>query len=402
MVKHHDKLPGAEEDVLDEAINSIDPMLSVSLQRDQKRRRKRFLLIGGVVMTTIVVAVLIVASGALTSAGTEAPKDKIVAAEQASDLAQAGWKLWAKQDFTQAEVAFQKALKLDPKSANAWNGLGWCQFNLGQHDKAMESFRRCVEIEGGHAGALNGIGQTYLARREYDQAEKYLVKSGSPAGQWGLIRLYLLTGKFDQAKAVGKKLRAADPNNADLKELMVAAKAGKLDDDLRAKIEPPVLRKGNESEADQLSGRGWSLMNSGKLRPAEMAFRKALEIDKDHLGALNGLGFVLINNNKPAEAKAIFERYLKMQPAHAGALNGLARCQKALGEVDEAIATWQKMDKHMKPPHAGTFGLAFTYVERKQYVKALPLLQQLKAAGIKDPRIQAAIDQAQADIKAEK
>ena len=50
---------------------------------------------------------------------------------------------------------------------------------------------------------------------------------------------------------------------------------------------------------------------------------------------------------------------------------------KAEGKVDEAIALWEKMVKQNPGANAGTVGLATTYLERKEYAKALPYFEEL-------------------------
>ena len=93
-----------------------------------------------------------------------------------------------------------------------------------------------------HPAALNGLGQLALAQRKYKEAEKYLLKAApqAPAAWFGLARLFLLEGKFDDAKKWAKKV--VDTGQADdiAKEMLKAAEARKLDDELRQKIEPPA------------------------------------------------------------------------------------------------------------------------------------------------------------------
>ena len=79
--------------------------------------------------------------------------------------------------FADAVKKFEEAVALDPDAANAWNGLGWSRFNSGNREAAIEAFEKCVALEPSHPAALNGLGQVYLSQREYDKAEKYLLKA---------------------------------------------------------------------------------------------------------------------------------------------------------------------------------------------------------------------------------
>src|SRR5262249_44472674 len=210
----------------------------------------------------------------------------------------------------------------------------------------------------------------------YEKAETYLAKAASkaPAALYGLARLYMLTGKYDQAETFINKALADQPNDEVLKQCLAAAQKKELPVELRKQIEPAMVDK---SPASKLAMDGWRQFNSGKVRSAEKSFRQALAKDPENLPAMNGLGFLLVNMGKTAEAKTLFEKYLKKEPDAPGPMNGLARCLKDEGKVDEAIALWEKMCKQNPGANADTVGLATTYMDRNDYAKAVLLYEVL-------------------------
>lgn len=381
-----------EEKKLETALYDSDRLLQDALRADDRRRcvRRRVLfslIVGGIVMGAIVVAAL---AGWLTlfapppaerqAAQAAAKKDRLsdrARIERADGLGREGWELWQKGSLDEAATKFEEAVKLDPDAANSWNGLGWARFNGGDGEGAITAFEKCVALEPKHPAGLNGLGQVYLSWREYDKAEKYLLKAGpkAPAAWFGLARLYVLTGKYDKAKVWIKKALHEQPDEESLKQLMAAAEKGQLSPELRKQIEPPG--KPDTAPAAKLALEGWLNFNTGKARSAERSFREALAKDPDNLSAMNGLGFLLLNSGKTAEAKSYFEKCLEKEPEAAGPMNGLARCLKEEGKVDDAIALWEKMCKQNPGVNAGTVGLATTYAEKKQYDKALPYYEQL-------------------------
>ena len=74
----------------------------------------------------------------------------------------------------------------------------------------------------------------------------------------------------------------------------------------------------------------------------------------------------------------------------------MARCLKAEGEVDEAVALWEKMVEQYPGPNAGTWGLAQTYLEQKQYDKAVRYFEQLVKASPDDASLKQKLQQARA------
>lgn len=149
---------------------------------------------------------------------------------EAADLTREGWQLWQSRKLPEAAAKFDAAVRLDPKNANAWNGLGWALFNSGKNDPAERAFQTAVAIQTNHPAALNGLGQLYLAQRKYAEAEKFLLKAApqASAAWYGLARLYLLEGKFDQAERWAQ--RVVDSGEADevAKKMLEAAKSRRL------------------------------------------------------------------------------------------------------------------------------------------------------------------------------
>jgi|GEM_PF-771236 len=167
-------------------------------------------------------------------------------AQTAAQLAQQGWQMWKAQRMDEAASAFTGATRLAPDDFNAWNGLGWATFNAGKLSEAKEAFQKVLSLQPDHPAALNGMGQLYLAQGNYSQAEPCLLKGaqqGASASWYGLARLYLLEGKFDEAgKWAGKIVESgqADPT---VQKMLEAARSKHLPEDLRVMIGPVAATK---------------------------------------------------------------------------------------------------------------------------------------------------------------
>ena len=120
--------------------------------------------------------------------------------DPSSQLAQAS-RLWVSGRPAEAIPKFERIVTVDPKNAEAWNGLGWANFNTGKAQEAEKAFQKVLSLNSNHPAALNGLGQIYLAQKKYDLAETNFLKAGprAPAAWYGLAKLYLLQGKFEQA-----------------------------------------------------------------------------------------------------------------------------------------------------------------------------------------------------------
>jgi tetratricopeptide (TPR) repeat protein len=381
-----------DDQALDRALaGEPDPLLVASLKRDERRRRRRLVITacaGGLIMGAIIAtSVLWLVFGAQVTA---ADKDK------AAQLTVEAFQLWQDRKFDEAAKRFNEAIKVDPKNANAWNGLGWARFNGGDPSGAAEAFAKAIQIQPKHGAALNGLGQVELVQGKHAEAEKHLLaaaQNNAQAAWWGLTKIYLLKENWAEAEKWAAKIVAADPENAEAKQMLDAAKAKKLPPELKQQLAPPTTK---EQASSPETTKGWRHFNKGENAQAIEAFEAALKKNPNDLAAVNGLGFALLNSGDAAAARPHFERYLKENPTAAGPLNGLARAQMSEGDVDGAIATWEKMVKSSPGVNAGTSGLAWAYLERKEFDKALPYFEQLAKAMPDDKSVKDGLARARA------
>lgn len=86
----------------------------------------------------------------------------------------------------------------------------------------------------------------------------------------------------------------------------------------------------------------------GKLDFAQQCYTAALERDAQDIDTRAHYGQCLLRLNKPAEAKPLLAGVVAEDPKHdyGHTLMALAETQAALGEIDEAIATWQRVTEN--------------------------------------------------------
>jgi tetratricopeptide (TPR) repeat protein len=384
---------------LDEAIERADDLLVTSLQQDERRRGRRrivfvslgILTLGGMAMSVVLYLALVAPVSEqqtpVTQKGTQVAR-ALDDPEDAGRLAQEGWNLWQHQQVNEAAGKFEKAVKLDPKNVAAWNGLGWASFSGGNQQEAQKAFEKVIALEPNHPAALNGLGQVSLSQRRYKDAEKYLLKSAphASAAWYGLAKVYLLTGKYDEAAKWAEKIINSGQADPEIHKLLAAAKKRDLPADLRRMIEP-------DPNAIQVM-RGWQLMNQGRSADAKALFAALLAKSPKDANALNGMGWCLLNSGAASEAKGYFEKAIAADPSAAGSMNGLARVLSSEGNTEAAIKIWQKMVEKFPGPHAGTVGLANAYFEKKEYKKSIPLYEQLAKADPNDEDVKQKLAQA--------
>jgi serine/threonine protein kinase len=157
-------------------------------------------------------------------------------------LTQDGWQLFQTQKPGLAVDKFKQATERDPKNVDAWSGLGWSSWNSGHPKEAGQAFQKALTLQPNYPSVLNGLGQMALQQRQYDKAEDYLLKASpnASAAWYGLARLYLIQGKFEEAEKWARRVVASYPDDQTAAQMLQAAKDKKLSDTLRVRLEPPM------------------------------------------------------------------------------------------------------------------------------------------------------------------
>lgn len=101
-----------------------------------------------------------------------------------------------KQQWEVGSEHFTRAVAVYDKSANSWYGLAFCQYGLGSGAKAVESAKRASSLSPGSPDIQLLLGISHRRERQYNEAEKALLKakelSGGKSSEalWQLALLY--------------------------------------------------------------------------------------------------------------------------------------------------------------------------------------------------------------------
>ena len=76
----------------------------------------------------------------------------------------------AKGDYDQAVACFSKAIRIEPRFAEAYCNRGTAYYEKGYFDAAISDFSRAIEIEPDFAQAYYNRAVAYYDKVEYDKA----------------------------------------------------------------------------------------------------------------------------------------------------------------------------------------------------------------------------------------
>ena len=92
----------------------------------------------------------------------------------AEALAKAEKKVKAEK-YADAIPLLEKALKANPKNADALNYLGYSNRKLGNTDKALAYYQQALAVDPKHRGANEYLGELYLEMKDLAKAEERLI-----------------------------------------------------------------------------------------------------------------------------------------------------------------------------------------------------------------------------------
>jgi Flp pilus assembly protein TadD/peroxiredoxin len=197
----------------------------------------------------------------------------------ASTLYRIGTLLVKTGETERAQVAFERALALDPELAEASNDLGALLAEGGDVDAAIERFRAALAATPEYPDALNNLGYALL-----------------------------LTGQDKEARALYEKALALQPDF------------------------PEAL-----NNLGLLVGRG------GDLDRAGQHFQDALALRDDYGEAANNLALVLVAQGKASEAIRLLEGFLEKAPQVEDTYVTLAKIYLSTDQVAEGLGVLERL-----------------------------------------------------------
>ena len=129
------------------------------------------------------IAATILALGVAHTAAFAADTDTTPVANQANPDFAAGKKAVEMKDWPIAVAAFERAVKNDPKSADAYNMLGYSYRWQNRMDESFAAYNKALALDPKHKGAHEYIGVAYLKAKQPEKAKEHLARLETICGK---------------------------------------------------------------------------------------------------------------------------------------------------------------------------------------------------------------------------
>ncbi|MBI1891039.1 MAG: tetratricopeptide repeat protein [Burkholderiales bacterium] len=239
-----------------------------------------------------------------------------------------------------AEDSYRKALKINPRFAEALNNLGAVLREKGLLEEAASYFKLALKINPGFAEAHSNMGNVYKDEKKYAQAEasyKQALKLRHDfiEAELNLAIVCKLLNRLDEAESKFRHILAVRPSTIEAYNglgdvLQLQNRIPEAETTYRTGLEA------NPHSAELHYNLGVIFQKQNRLVEAEQNYRRALEIKPDFLTAFPNLAAVYNHQRKHVEAEAICRRALQLAPQDVGILNNLGIALKETIRPDEA------------------------------------------------------------------
>ena len=216
--------------------------------------------------------------------------------------------------LVEAADAYQTAVRINPKMAEAFSNLGIILESMGQIDDAITVYEKALQLEPNFADALSNYGIVLKHSGRYPEAilafRKSLNLRPDTAAVWANLGAALVDiGEVEQASAALQRAIELNPN-------LVAAHCN-----LGA-----CYRELNQVEA------------------AKEAFKRAVQLDPASVMALSMLAGLYENLNDLESAHDLARKALEIDPLNVSSNLTVATCERRWKNWDQALARLESVD----------------------------------------------------------
>lgn len=225
-----------------------------------------------------------------------------------------------KRDFARAEALAKKTLAAHPKAAMVANLLAVAQENQGKIGDARASFLRAIKIDPRYAEAYFNLGRLILRQERPAEAIDYLRKAVilCPGLVNALVGLGSAFNQTDQHKAALVLLERAvreDPKNFDANlELGNACIKTNRSEEAEERLETARLLAKDDITPQHRVALARMQAKNGSDDAAMANYEKVLSEIPDHVDALSGKASLLQFHGNFDDARKLFEAVLDADP----------------------------------------------------------------------------------------
>lgn len=250
--------------------------------------------------------------------------------------------------ITQAEQAYNEALKLDARSGEALRGLGDTLYAAGRFNEALARFEAALEVDPASLSAAVGVGKTKVALERLEEAKAQLSKlyedhkdDMNVAYWYGKVQEAL--GERDPARdAYARAIKAGGKKADSVKAYIALGNLQNQMGDVDGANATLAAAQNDLPESPELhKAMGRLALDQGRYDAAVTEFSRALELDAKDIEAKFALGTTYRRMRDFAQALSILDQVGKVDPNYPGYALERGLLYEQWGRIDEALKEYE-------------------------------------------------------------
>ena len=247
----------------------------------------------------------------------------------------------------EAMAVIERALKIEPSSAEAWKFKGDLQIAGNERDAGLESYRKASAARPDFLIARMAVFSNLLAQsktedaaREFEAMKK--IAPGHPLTLSAGAQLAFGNKDYQGAREYSQKLLRVTPDHPS-----ALLQAGAIELRLKSFSQAEIfLTKALKANPQSLAARRWlalTYLGSGQSAKAVETLKPVLEGIKNDPAMLMLAGEAYMRNGDVAEAQEFFSAASKLDPGDARKRTSLALTRLASGEAEAGFAELEQI-----------------------------------------------------------
>ncbi len=286
---------------------------------------------------------------------------------------------------------YRLAIENDPGSEYLNSGLAELYAKTGRISDAVEEAQEIIKRDPNNLEARKLLGRIYLRglgdqqstpqsqeilKRAIEQYEQIVrIEPNNIENHMLLGRLYRLNNDMLKAENEFKTAVALQPNSEEAVTMLAYLYNEEGDSKRAAQVLNAVPEVDRSSKI--YSALGYTYEQQHDYKSAIVAYRAAVNEDKDNLEAMRGLAQSLLNDNQTDAALDTFKQIVDSDPHDAQSYMRIAEVYRRTGRYDLALDALKKAGVELQDSVEVPFNEAVIYQAEGNYDQAAQLLTQL-------------------------
>ncbi len=289
---------------------------------------------------------------------------------------------------TKAIDAYKKAYAIDPKSPIIGERLAEMYWKAQRVRDAVNEANEILKHDPDDLATHRLLGRIYLrslgdisgsgvqtemvakAITEYVQVHR-LDPGDQEASLW-LARLYRLHNEPDKAEQVLRKMLDDDPGNEAAAEQLTQLLLDENKADEAIKLLEDMTAQSTSATLFDLLGDAYT--QNHDYAKAEVAYRKAVDLDPTELNHLRGLGQTLLSEEKYSDALTVYQKLIDLMPDDSDNYLRMAQIYRELHQLDKAEENLVKARQYNPGSLEVLFNEAMIYEAQGRYDDAIRVI----------------------------